>query len=136
MIRIPEELNFIPVFAPQSVAAATDKTTAWVDAAEVGEIDFQLACAPLGAGKSLTVTLLAADNASGTDARELGKTTFTDAVGTAAQVAVVSYQVRPENGRYIALKFQHDGAAAVELCATAVTDARYMPAANDWTLVL
>ncbi len=136
MIRIPEELKFIPVFAPQEVAASTEKTTSYVDAAGAGEVAFILMCAPLGAGKSLTVKLAAASDASGSDAAEVGQAVFTDAVGTEAQAVVVSYQVRPENGRYIALKFQHDGDAEIALGAAAITDGMEMPAANGWTLVL
>lgn len=136
MIRIPEELNFIPVFAPQEVATATEKTSGYVDAAGAGEVDFILMCAPLGAGKSVTVKLLAASDDSGSDAAEVGQAVFTDDAGTETQAAVVSYQVRPENGRYIALKFQHDGAAAVALGAVAVTDAKYLPVKNGWTLVV
>ena len=110
MIRIHEERTIAQVLAPQSAEASTEKTSSYIDACEASEVAFVVSCAPLGAGKSLTVTLLAA--------------------------AVVSYQVRPENGRYIALKVQHDGAAAVVLGIAALCDSFYRPQSGGWVMTV
>lgn len=135
MRRIFEELACANVFAPQSVEASTDKTTAFVDSSGAGEVAFLVSTAALGAGKTLTVTLLGSAQENGESPEAIGDAVvFTDSVGTAPQMAVVSYKVDPANPRYIGLKFQHNGSAAV-LCAVSVAArSLYMPAANGWTL--
>ena len=52
---------------------------------------------------------------------------FTDPVGTEPQVVAVSYQVSPLNGRYVAVKLQHDAAAAVVCGVLAAADGMYLP---------
>lgn len=81
MKRISEALAFQNVLAPQSVAASTDKTTAYVDVSGVEEIVFLVSAAALGKGKGLTVSLLASGDSGGDGAEEIGKATFTDSVG-------------------------------------------------------
>ena len=134
MKRISEALAFQTVLAPQSVAASTDKTTAYVDVSGVEEIVFLVSAAALGKGKGLTVSLLASGDSGGDGAEEIGKTTFTDSVGTAPQLAVVTYKVSALNGRYVAVKLRHDAAAEVVCGVTAASSGLYMPAANGWTL--
>ena len=136
MKRINEALVFLPVLAPQEVAASTDKTTSYVDVSGVDEIAFLVTAAALGANKGLTVSLMAASDSSGSDAEEVGKATFTDSVGTEPQLAVVTYQVSALHGRYVAVKFQHDAAAEVVCGVVAATSGLYRPAANGWTLVV
>lgn len=135
MKRISEALAFQNVLAPQSVAASTDKTTAYVDVSGVEEIVF-LVSAALGKGKGLTVSLLASGDSGGGGAQEIGKTTFTDSVGTAPQLAVVTYKVSALNGRYVAVKLRHDAAAEVVCGVTAASSGLYLPAANGWTLAV
>lgn len=135
MKRISEALAFQNVLAPQSVAASTDKTTAYVDVSGVEEIVF-LVSAALGKGKGLTVSLLASGDSGGDGAQEIGKTTFTDSVGTAPQLAVVTYKVSALNGRYVAVKLRHDAAAEVVCGVTAASSGLYLPAANGWTLAV
>lgn len=136
MKRISEALAFQNVLAPQSVGASTDKTTAYVDASGAEEVVFLISVAALGAGKSLTVTLLASEDSSGSEAQEVGSAKFTDSVGTEPQVAVVTYRPSALHGRYVAVKFQHDGAAAVVCGVLAAADELYLPAANGWSLVV
>lgn len=136
MNRISEALAFQNVFAPQSVAAATDKTTAYVDASGAREVAFLLSTAALGANKSLTVTLLAADDSGGSNAQEVDTAKFTDKEGTAPRVAVVACKASAAHGRYIAVKFQHDGDAEVVCGVLSASDGAYLPAVNDWTLVV
>ena len=135
MKRIFEKLAFANVFAPQSVEASTEKTTGYVDASGTEEVAFLISAAALGKGKSLTVTLMAADDASGSGAKAVGEAAvFT--VGTEPQVVAVSYQVSPLNGRYVAVKLQHDAAAAVVCGVLAAADGMYLPPANGMTLVV
>ena len=136
MNRIHEGLAFQNVFAPQSVDASTDKTTAYVDLSGVDEAVFLISTAALGAGKSLTVKLMAASDSSGSDAEEIGSAKFTDEAGTEPQLAVVTYRPTAAHGRYVAVKFQHDGAAAVICGVTAAADGLYLPAANGWSLAV
>ena len=136
MKRINEALAFQAVLAPQSVAASTEKTSAYVDLCEAAEVAFLVSVAALGAGKSLTVKLVAASDESGTGAEEIGTAKFTDGVGTEAQVAVATYRPIAQHGRYVAVKLQHDGAAAVVCGVTAIVDGAWMPAGNSWALVV
>ena len=136
MNRVFEGLAHACVFAPQSVAASTAKTTGYVDVSGAQEVEFLLSAAPLGAGKSLTVELLAAEDASGTGAVKVGESKFTDAVGTAPALAVLAYHPAASNGRYVAVKFQHDGAAAVVCGVIVSTKSGYLPAENSWTLAV
>ena len=135
MNRIHEALAFQNVFAPQSVDASTDKTSNYVDLSGVDESVFLISTAALGAGKSLTVKLMAASDSSGSDAQEIGTAKFTDAVGTAPQLAAVSYRPSALHGRYVAVIFQHDGAAAVVCGVTMAANTLYVPV-NDWVLVV
>ena len=48
MKRIFEKLAFANVFAPQSVAASTEKTTGYVDASGTEEVAFLISAAALG----------------------------------------------------------------------------------------
>ena len=107
-----------------------------MDASGAEEVVFLISAAALGANKSLTVTLLASDDSSGSEAKEVGSAKFTDSVGTEPQVAVVTYRPSALHGRYVAVKFQHDGAAAVICGVLAASDGLYLPAANGWTLVV
>ena len=134
MKRISEALAFQNVLAPQSVAASTDKTTAYVDVSGVEESVFLVSA--LGKGKGLTVSLLASGDSGGDGAEEIGKATFTDSVGTAPQLAVVTYKVSALNGRYVAVKLRHDAAAEVACGVTAASSGLYLPAANGWTLAV
>lgn len=136
MNRINEELEFQTVFAPQSVAASTAKTSNYIDVSGGKEIVFLVPVAPLGANKSLTLTLLVSDDSSGREAKEVETATFTDTVGTAPQTAVVSYRPNAYNGRYVAVKFQHDAAAAVVCGVVAAVNTMYLPAANGWTMAV
>ncbi len=137
MERIVETLAIKTVLAPQSVSASTDTTTGYVDASGADEVDIIISTAALGAGKGVTATLLAATDASGSNAEEVGEALeFTDAAGTEAQAVVVSYKVDPQRGRYVAVKFQHDAAAAVICSAVAAAKMTHRPAANAWTALL
>lgn len=51
MKRISEALAFQTVLAPQSVAASTDKTTAYVDVSGVEEIVFLVSAAAWARGR-------------------------------------------------------------------------------------
>lgn len=79
MKRISEALAFQNVLAPQSVAASTDKTTAYVDVSGVEEIVFLVSAAALGKGKGLTdlPAGLQGDSGRGQGAKRSGKATFT-----------------------------------------------------------
>ena len=137
MKRIFEELAIANVFAPQSVDASTDKTTSFVDASGAEEVTFLISTAALGAGKALTVTLMASEDSGGSGAAAVGDATvFTDSVGTDPQIAVISYKVSPEHGRYVGVKFQHNGDAAVICGVTAAAKSMYLPAVNGWTLAM
>lgn len=136
MNRINEALVFQTALAPQSVEASTEKTSDYIDVSGVEEIVFLVFAAPLGANKSLTVTLLESDDSDGSGAEEVETVTFTDTVGTNAQTAVVSCRPGALSGRYMAVKFQHDGAAAVVCGVVAAANTMYLPAANGWTLVV
>ena len=135
MKRISETLALQNVFAPQSVDASTDKTSNYVDLSGVEEAVFLISTAALGSGKSLTVKLMAASDSSGSDAEEIGSAKFTDAEGTAPQLAAGSYRVSALHGRYAAVTFQHDGAAAVVCGVTVAANTLYVPV-NDWVLVV
>lgn len=136
MERIVENLHMLTAMAPASVNASTDTTSGYVDASGADEVAFMVSTAALGAGKGLTVTLMGASDAEGSDAAAIGdEVTFTDAVGTEPQMAVVSYRVDPQRARYLAVKFQHDAAAAVICSVAAAVKSTYRPAANPWTVL-
>ena len=63
-------------------------------------------------------------------------TVFPDRVGTEPPVVALSYQVSPLHGRYVAVKLQHDAAAAVVCGVLAAADGMYLPPANGMTLVV
>ena len=137
MKRIFEELAIANVFAPQSVTASTDKTTSFVDASGAEEITFLISVGALGAGKAVTVTLMASEDSAGSGAAAVGDATvFTDSVGTDPQIAVISDKVSAEHGRYVGVKFQHNAAAAVVCGVTAAAKSMYLPAGNGWTLAM
>ena len=90
MKRICESLAFVTALAPKSVSASTDTTSGYVDASGADEVCFILSAGALGAGKSLTATLMAAGDAEGSGAAAVGEAvTFTDAVGTEPQFTLL-----------------------------------------------
>ena len=136
MRRILEQLAFANVFAPQSVTNGEDKTTSFVDTSGATEL-FALSTAALGAGKTVTVTLMGSAESNGGSPEAIGEAVvFTDKVGTAPQTVLVSYKVDPAKHRYIGLKFQHSADAAVDCGVTAAADSLYLPAGNSWSLVV
>ena len=137
MERICESLAVVTALAPQSVSASTDTTSGYVDASGADEVCFLLSAAALGAGKGVTVTLMAASDAEGSDAAAVGEAvTFTDAAGTEPQTAVISYKVDPQVGRYLAVKFQHNAADAVVCGVLAAARQIYRPAPGGWTVLM
>ena len=88
------------------------------------------------AGYDGVIALMLSGDSGGDGAQEIGKTTFTDSVGTAPQLAVVTYKVSALNGRYVAVKLRHDAAAEVVCGVTAASSGLYLPAANGWTLAV
>ena len=137
MRRILEQLAFANVFAPQSVTNGEDKTTSFVDTSGATEVLFALSTAALGAGKTVTVTLMGSAESNGGSPEAIGEAVvFTDKVGTAPQTVLVSYKVAPAKHRYIGLKFQHSADAAVDCGVTAAADSLYLPAGNSWSLVV
>ena len=80
---------------------------------------------------------MGANDSEGDGAAAIGDAvTFTDAVGTEPQAAVVSYRVDPQKARYLAVKFQHNAAAAVICSAAAASKSRYRPAQNPWVVLM
>ena len=137
MRRILEQLAFANVFAPQSVTNGEDKTTSFVDTSGATEVLFALSTAALGAGKTVTVTLMGSAESNGGSPEAIGEAVvFTDKVGTAPQTVLVSYKVDPAKHRHIGLKFQHSADAAVDCGVTAAADSLDLPAGNSWSLVV
>ena len=137
MRRILEQLAFANVFAPQSVTNGEDKTTSFVDTSGATEVLFALSTAALGAGKTVTVTLMGSAESNGGSPEAIGEAVvFTDKVGTAPQTVLVSYKVDPAKHRYIGLKLQHIADAAVDCGVTAAADSLYLPSGNSWSLVV
>ena len=136
MRRILEQLAFANVFAPQSVTNGEDKTTSFVDTSGATEVLFALSTAALGAGKTVTVTLMGSAESNGGSPEAIGEAVVFDKVGTAPQTVLVSYKVDPAKHRYIGLKFQHSADAAVDCGVTAAADSLYLPAGNSWSLVV
>lgn len=137
MRRIVENLDIQTAMAPASVNASTDTTSGYVDASGAAEVAFIVSTAPLGAGKTLTVTLMGANDSEGDGAAAIGDAVmFTDTVGTEPQAAILSYRVDPQKARYLAVKFQHDGAAAVICSVAALCKSVYRPAENPWVVLM
>lgn len=82
MRRILEQLAFANVFAPQSVTNGEDKTTSFVDTSGATEVLFALSTAALGAGKTVTVTLMGSAESNGGSPEAIGEAVvFTDQGG-------------------------------------------------------
>lgn len=137
MGRIAENWTIQTVMAPASVSATTDTTSGYVDASGAEEVAFIVSTAPLGAGKTLTVTLMGANDSAGDGAAAIGDAvTFTDEVGTEPQAAVLSCRVDPQKARHLAVKFQHNGAAAVICSVAAASKSIYRPVQNAWVVLM
>lgn len=132
--RISEEFRAVPALAPQSLAAGTAKQGEFLDMSGVMEAAILVSCAALGAGKALTVELVAAPSADGTGAAAIAGKTFTDAGGTGPRTAVVTYRPTAEHGRYAAVKVSHNAAAAVVCGATALIRPAMEAVENAWAL--
>ena len=135
MNRICEEVQYLDVFAPQAVATATDKASAFVDTAGVDSVEFLIYTGALTSGKKLTVGVQTSADASGSSPEEAEETVFT-ASGSDPGLAVVSYRVRGDRGRYVGVTFQHDVGAEVDCAVVAVVRPMYRPPENSWQLVV
>lgn len=134
--RMMESLSCACVLLPQSVAAATETASSYVDASLADELAFVVDTGALANGKKLTVAVYAATDTDGTGAKKIGEAVFTASAEMDSAQAIVSYRPTDENSRYICVKIKHDAASAV-ICAVNVLGAvGYLPAAHGWTLVV
>ena len=135
MNRICEEVQYLDVFAPQAVATATKKD--------------QYLCGHRRRGQRGILDLHRRphqrEEADGgrPDLRErrrlqpggCGKMVFT-ASGSTPGLAVVSYRVRGDRGRYVGVTFQHDAGSEVDCAVLAAVRPMYRPPENSWQLVV
>ena len=135
MNRIWEEVQFLGVFAPQAVATATKKTSTFVDTAGADSVEFLIYTGSLASGKKLTVGVQTSANAGGSSPEEAEKVVFT-ASGSTPGLAVVSYRVRGDRGRYVGVTFQHDAGSEVDCAVLAAVRPMYRPPENSWQLVV
>lgn len=136
MKRIVEELTYSVVLAPQEIATATPKASAFVDAQSVPEIEFLVATAAMSKGKKLTVEVYASKVAAGSSPVLVKAVEFTAGDGATSSLAVVDYAVNPANGRYIGVKIKHDAGAGVICGVTACARSMSLPAANTWAALV
>ena len=132
MNRICEEVQYLDVFAPQAVATATKKTSTFVDTAGADSVEFLIYTGSLASGKKLTVGV---QTAGGSSPEEAEKMVFT-ASGSTPGLAVVSYRVRGDRGRYVVVTFQHDAGSEVDCAVLAAVRPMYRPPENSWQLVV
>ena len=135
MNRICEEVQFLGVFAPQEVATATEKTSAFVDASGADVVEFLIYTGALSSGKKLTVGIHTSAEASGGSPEKVGDAEFTVS-GAEPGLAVVSYRVQGGRGRYVGVSFQHDADAGVDCAVVAVVRPAYRPPEDGWKLVV
>ena len=133
MERVCEQVKYLDVFAPQGVATATEKTSAFVDASGADTVEFLIYTGALTSGKKLTVGIHTSADISGSSPDKVDDAEFT-AVDAAPGLAVVSYRVRGDRGRYVGVSFQHDAGAEVDCAVVAAVRGRYLPAENGWQL--
>ena len=136
MKRIVEELTYSVVLAPQEVASATPKTSAFADAQSVPEIEFLVATGALAKGKKLKVEVYTSNEAGGSSPALVKAVEFIAGDGAAHTRAVVDYAVDPARGRYVGVKIQHDAGAGVICGVTACARSMRLPAANAWTAMV
>ena len=89
----------------------------------------------LTSGKKLTVGVQTSANAGGSSPEEAEKMVFT-ASGSTPGLAVVSYRVRGDRGRYVGVTFQHDAGSEVDCAVLAAVRPMYRPPENSWQLVV
>ena len=130
-----EEAQFLGVFAPQAVATATKKTSTFVDTAGADSVEFLIYTGALTSGKKLTVGVQTSANAGGSSPEEAEEMVFT-ASGSTPGLAVVSYRVRGDRGRYVGVTFQHDAGSEVDCAVLAAVRPMYRPPENSWHLVV
>lgn len=136
MQRLHEELSIQSVAAPASIATATPTKSAYVAAAGNDEIAFIWSMASLGAGKTMTVKIYAADDSSGTNATVVAtgaKTAGASAV--AGATACGSVKVAATGNKYYCAEITHDSGSGVVCSCVAVARPTYCPAAEP-TLVV
>ena len=72
---------------------------------------------------------------AGTGAKAVSEEISFKASAAMTKVVIpISYKVRGDGYRYLAVKFQHDSADAVLFGVEAIRRARYQPADNAWTV--
>ena len=106
-----------------------------MDTAGVDSVEFLIYTGALTSGKKLTVGVQTSADASGSSPEEAEETVFT-ASGSDPGLAVVSYRVRGDRGRYVGVTFQHDAGAEVDCAVVAVVRPMYRPPENSWQLVV
>lgn len=134
MKRLNDFFQHACVLAPVSVAASTATTTAFVDSKGRAEVAFLLSLAALAKGKSVTVGIYTSDAAAGTGAVKVAEQKFTAADALTKPVFCASYKPASLHGRYVGVKFQHDGADAILCSATASSKEQFCPAVNAFVL--
>ena len=107
----------------------------FVDTAGADSVEFLIYTGALTSGKKLTVGVQTSANAGGSSPEEAEKMVFT-ASGSTPGLAVVSYRVRGDRGRYVGVTFQHDAGSEVDCAVLAAVRPMYRPPENSWQLVV
>lgn len=134
MKRLSDFFHHECVLAPVSVAASTATPTGFVDTKGRAEVAFLVSLAALAKGKSVTVGLYTSDAAAGTGAVKVAEQKFTAAEAMTKVVVSASYKPTSLHGRYVGVKFQHDGADATLCSVTASSKEQFHPAENALVL--
>lgn len=134
--RLHEELDIICVKAPASIATATATKSDYVDGADRDEIAFLWSMASLGSGKTMTIKVYAADDATGTNAAVVATGTVTagaDAIAKATGCA--SVKVAGDRARFYCAEITHDSGSGVICSCVAIARPFYCPAAEPALVV-
>ena len=125
-MRCSDFYDSTSAYAPQSLASSTAATTAYISAAAVGEIEFNVHMANLASGKTLKVEVFGATDSTGTGATSLGTKTFTVSSATPGYIARISVTPYPAYSHY-ALKITHTNGSATVVGVEVLTEPMYAP---------
>lgn len=129
-----EHINYRLVSPPAALDASATVTSSWVDTNGLLSFHFLTAIGAVAEGKKIKLELLGADNASGTDAKQIGMAEFTAPETITGRVLPIRGRPLPDY-RYYAVKVTNVDASATNCAISLVSAPGYLTGDDNAPLI-
>lgn len=129
-----EHINYRLVSPPAALGESATVTSSWVDANGLLSFNFLAEIGAVAEDKKIKLELLGADNASGTDAKQIGVAEFTAPETITGRVLLIRGRPLPDY-RYYAVKVTNVDASATNCAISLVSTPGYLTGDDNAPLI-